>query len=129
MKFYYAYHTTYHNNTRIGTIVGELLTDETPVEENTLLTWDTLDDYYKTHGLFCKFNVWNFNKGHRVSFFHDNLFPKKDERDVKEWKTKNLNIRVEVTYQEFNPSIEKVLKWHDSEKAIIYLNERGLNVK
>ena len=127
MKFYYVYNTTYHNNTRIGTCISKMLTSDEPKATTTLLTWDNLEEYYHKHGLSCKFNIWNFKKGRRVSFFIDTFFPKKDERDVKEWK-EELNIRIETTYREFNPSVAEVLKWHDAEKAIAYLNEKGLKI-
>ena len=127
MKFYYVYYTTYHNGTCIGTDVGKILTDEEPKEEAIELTWQTLNDWYKKNGVFCMFNIWHFNKGRRVSFFHEGLFPKKNERDIKEWK-EELNIKIKVTYKEFCPCIAEVLKWHESEKAIIYLNEKGLKI-
>ena len=127
MKFYYAYHTTYHNDTRIGTNISKILVDEEPKAETTVLTWENLEEYYRENGLFCKFNIWNFKKGRKVSFFIDSFFLKKDERDVKEWK-EELNISIKTTYREYNPCIADVLKWHDAEKAIAYLNERGLKI-
>lgn len=127
MKFYYVYNTTYHNDTRIGTCIGEILVNEVPKAKTTILTWENLEENYHKNGLCYKFNIWNFKKGRRVSFFLDKFFPKKDERDVKEWK-EELNIRIETTYKEFNPCIADVLKWHETEKAIAYLNERGLKI-
>jgi hypothetical protein len=55
---------------------------------------------------------------------------KKDFRDVKEWKTK-LDIMVKVEYKDISSSmsLEDILKWHDAEKAIQYLNERNLKIK
>lgn len=128
MKFYYRYTTTYHNDTRIGCEAGRMLTDIEPTAETIHITWDNLNEMYQKLGIGCKFNIWNFKKGRIVSFFTDGFFPKKDERDVKEWKHPNLNIRMEITYREYNPSIAEVLKWHDAEKAIAYLNERGLKI-
>lgn len=127
MKFYYVYSTTYHNNTRIGTCISKVLLDEEPKAQTDVLTWDNLEEYYHKNGLSCKFNIWFFKKGRRVSFFLDKFFPSKDERDVKEWK-EDLNIRIETTYREFNPSVAEVLKWHDATRAIAYLNERGLKM-
>jgi hypothetical protein len=128
MKFYYRYATTYHNNTCIGCKVGKMLTDINPIAETIHITWDNLNEMYQKLGIDCKFNIWNFKKGRRVSFFIDSFFPKKDEKDVKEWKHPDLNIRIEFTYKEYSPSIAEVLKWYDIEKAIIYLNERGLKI-
>lgn len=128
MKFYYKYTTTYHNNTKIGTNVGRVLLDEEPQKEITNLTWDNLDEQYYENGLTYQFNIWNFKRGRRVSFFVDKMFFfTKDERDVKEWE-EDLNVRIEVAYEEFNPSIDYVLKWHDPDRAIAYLKEKGLTI-
>ena len=124
MKFYYVYNTTYHNDTRIGTCVSKILVNEVPKAKTTILTWDNLEENYRKNGLLYKFNIWNCKKGRRVSFFPDTLFC---EKDVKEWK-EELNIRIETTYKEFSPCIADVLKWHDIENAIAYLNERGLKI-
>ena len=124
MKFYYVYNTTYHNDTRIGTCIGKILVNEVPKAKTTILTWDNLEENYRKNGLLYKFNIWNCKKGRRVSFFLDTLFC---EKDVKEWK-EELNIRIETTYKEFSPCIADVLKWHDIEKAIAYLNEKGLKI-
>lgn len=125
MKFYYRYVATYHNDTRIGCSIGKVLTDEEPQPETHFLNWGSLEEMYKAFGMACKFNIWNCKKGRRVSFFTDSFFPKKDEWDVKEWKHPALNIRLEVSYREFTPSISEVLKWHDAEQAINYLLEIG----
>ena len=124
MKFYYVYTTTYHNDTRIGTCIGKILVNEVPKAKTTILTWDNLEENYRKNGLLYKFNIWNCKKGRRVSFFLDTLVC---EKDVKEWK-EELNIRIETTYKEFSPCIADVLKWHDIENAIAYLNERGLKI-
>ena len=124
MKFYYVYTTTYHNDTRIGTCISKILVNEVPKAKTTILTWDNLEENYRKNGLLYKFNIWNCKKGRRVSFFLDTLFC---EKDVKEWK-EELNIRIETTYKEFSPCIADVLKWHDIENAIAYLNERGLKI-
>ena len=124
MKFYYVYNTTYHNDTRIGTCISKILVNEAPKAKTTILTWDNLEENYRKNGLLYKFNIWNCKKGRRVSFFLDSLVY---EKDVKEWK-EELNIRIETTYKEFSPCIADVLKWHDIENAIAYLNERGLKI-
>lgn len=129
MKFYRSYATTYHHGKKIGTISSKMLTDEKVEPETYNVTWDNIEEIYQKLGLECKFNIWNFKKGRRVSFFIDNIIPRKHERDIKEWKEKNLDITIEITYSEWNPTIAEVLNWHDTEKAITYLNEKGLKIK
>ncbi len=128
MKFYNVFVTTYHNGIEIGTTMGRTLTDKEVNTESYTLTWDNLDKMYKKFGFECKFNIWKFKKGRRVSFFTNGIIPHKHERDVKEWKNKNLDIVIKVTYKERKASIDEMLKWHDAEKAIAYLNEKGLKI-
>lgn len=127
MKFYYVTSSTYHNDTLIGHCGCKALLAEEPQTTTDILTWDNIEEYYNKNGMSCKFNIWSFKKGRVVSFFLDRFFPRKNERDVKEWK-EELNIKIVTTYREFSPSIAEVLKWHDAEKAIAYLNERGLKI-
>lgn len=127
MKFYYVTSSTYHNDTLIGHCGCKALLTEEPQTTTDILTWDNIEEYYNKNGLSCNFNIWFFKKGRMVSFFLDRFFPRKDERDIKEWK-EELNIKIVTTYREFSPSIAEVLKWHDAEKAIAYLNERGLKI-
>lgn len=127
LKFYYVYYNTYHNGVKIGTEVGWNCYIEAPKEEDIHITWDNLNEMYQKYALCFKFNIWNFKRGRMVSFFTNYWF-KKDHRDIKEWKTSNLHITLAIRYEEDNPSIDKVMKYHDGEKAIQYLIERGLTI-
>ena len=128
MKFYNCYVTTYHNGVEITTkYYGTMLTDDTPETKTDKLTWNNLNEYYYQNGLALPFNVWNCKKGRVVSFFNGSFF-NKNKRDIKEWKTP-LNITVTYKYIErLGVSIDYVLKWHDIDKAIQYLNEHGLKI-
>ena len=125
MDFYHLNVTTYHNSTCIGQETGNVLLDDKPTPETIDVTWDNLNEIYQKFPLFCAFNIFNFKRGRLVSFFSDHLFLRRDEWDVKEWKHPDLNIRLKITYTKYSPSISKVLNWHDGEKALAYLRERG----
>ena len=130
LKFYAVHYKTYNNGTYIDTHYAETLKEEGTVKNETIqINWNNLSEMYHKYNLALPFNVWNFKKGRRVSFFVGNPF-KKDFRDIKEWKTR-LNITLEIEYIDISnsKSIEEVLKWHDAEKAIQYLNERNLKIK
>ena len=101
MKFYYCYHTTYHNGTRIGCIVGKKLTDEEPKAETVQVTWDNLSEMYHRFGVWCKFNIWNFKKGRVVSFFTDSFFPKKGRKRCQGME----NFRLGHRFQNLLPRI------------------------
>lgn len=127
LRFYDIYYTTYHNGVAIGTEYRYGCFDKAPTEEDVAITWDNLYEMYHKYALCFNFNIWEFKKGRVVSFFSDRWFDK-DSRDVKEWKTSDLHITLTIRYKEDNPSIDRVMKYHDGEKAIQYLVERGLTV-
>ena len=128
LEFYKIKSTTYHNDEIIGTrSKAVMLTDKNMTTETYDFTWENLSELYQEHGLQCAFNIWNFKKGRRVSFFTDYFF-KKNHRDIKEWKHTNLNITLVVEYTPFQPSISYVLDWHNAEAAYQYLKEREIKV-
>ena len=130
LKFYSIAYKTYHNDTYIDTHYGKTLAEEGTVKDEVIqIDWDNLSEMYHKYSLSLPFNIWNFKKGRLVSFFVGNFF-KKDFQDIKEWKT-DLNIWVKVEYTDVSSSmsINDILKWHDAEKAIQYLNERNLKIK
>lgn len=45
---------------------------------------------------------------------------------MKQWK-EELNIEIKTTWTEYKPTINELLNFHDGDKAIQYLVERGLN--
>ena len=46
--------------------------------------------------------------------------------NVKQWKD-DLDIEIKTTWQEYKPTIKEIMNFRDSDKAIQYLVERGLN--
>ena len=130
LKFYSIAYKTYNNGTYIDTHYATTLKEESETKNDLVfINWDNLSEMYHKYNLSLPFNIWNFKKGRLVSFFVDNPF-KKNFRDVKEWKTKlDITVKIEYTDISNSMSIEDVLKWHDAEKAIQYLNERNLKIK
>ena len=130
LKFYSIAYKTYNNGTYISTDYARTLAEESEVkDEIVFINWDNLSEMYYRYGLSLPFGTWNFKKGRVISFFSGNPF-KKDFRDIKEWKTK-LDIMLKIEYTDISNSIsiDEILKWSDSEKAIQYLNERNLKIK
>lgn len=130
LKFYAIHYKTYNNGTYIDTHYAETLAEEGSLKDETIqINWDNLSEVRRKYSLSLPFTVYNFRRGRLISFFVGNPF-KKDFRDIKEWKTK-LNIELKIEYIDISNSmsIEEVLKWHDAEKAIQYLNERNLKIK
>lgn len=92
-------------------------------------TWDNLTELYQKYAMVLPFNIWHFKKGRAVCLFDPSFFDKKTW-DIKEWKEKNLDIKlsVEIEKSKFSYSISDIMKDFPSDIAIKYLVERGLSI-
>ncbi len=131
MEFYNVITKTINKGQCIGCSYGTVLLEEEPENKIEKISWENLKEQYAKHGIDLSFNVWNLKKGRVISFFIDKITPfflKEWEKDIKEWK-EPLDITIEIVYEKKTyMTIEKVLKWHDIEKAVQYLKEKGLTV-
>ena len=126
LNFYKHYATTYKNGEKIRTkYCGEFIADKVPENFTEEITWDSLKEKYTERGLCYPFNVWDFKRGRRVSFFNE--YGEKLVRDIKEWK-EPLNLTVVHEYNLYEPTINHVLDFPHGEDAIKYLVERGLSI-
>lgn len=131
LKFYRCYFETINKGQVMYGDSSRVLVDEKdkPQNETIQITWDNLKQVHQKYGIDVGFNVWTRKKGRVISFFNGNLiFRKNYEKDLKEWKNKELDLQLKVSTKECQVSIQDVLDWYDSEKAIQYLKERGLSV-
>lgn len=129
LKFYRLYVTTYCDGKEVGTkYCGICVEEERKVQNHTKkLTWENITEEYQKEGICYKFTILNLKKGRKIWFLND--LGEKGFRSIKEWKQKELNIEIEYEYREDKfVSINDVLKLHNVEKAIQYLNERGLTI-
>lgn len=127
LHYYRVLYITYNNEVKVGNTSGFTIADESEVKEETIpITWENLEEVYHDHGLSLAFNLWHFKRGRTISFY-DGIFVEKNRRDIKEWKTPTLNIKLVITYETFPCSLNDILNYWDSEKAIQYLRERNLS--
>lgn len=84
------------------------------------INWDSAEREIYKLGLCLPFGITKRRKGLKL-FFWDNLFT-----SVKQWK-EDLDIEIKTTWKEYQPSIKMLMNFYDSDKAIQYLVERGLN--
>lgn len=123
LKYYKITYMTFRNNEEIISYSGTTIQEEGAVENKIFhLNWDNIEEIQKQYGAYLGFNIWEKKKGRVISFFGWN-------KDIKEWKTKELNLIFEILYMEVTPpSIAEILKYSDGEKAIRYLNQLGLKL-
>lgn len=130
LEFYILSLKTYHNDQFMGSDNATILIDENEAPDfncDVDLNWENLDFVYPACGIMLPFNVWNGKKGRTVSWFNCSLF-NRNTWDIKEWVAPlNITIKSSATKKD-NVSISEVLKWHDADKAIQYLKEKGLTI-
>ena len=127
LHYYRVLYTTYNNEVKVGSSCGFTIADENEIkEETTPITWKNIEEVYHDHGLSLAFNLWHFKRGRVISFF-EGAFCDKNRHDIKEWKTPELNMKLVITYEVMPCSLNDILNYWDSEKAIQYLRERNLS--
>ena len=127
LHYYRVLYTTYNNGVKVGNTSGFVIADENEIKEKTIpITWENLKEVYYNFGLELPFNIWDFKRGRVISFF-EGCLTDKNRRDIKEWKTPTLNIKLVITYETFPCSLNTILNYWDGEKAIQYLRERNLS--
>ena len=127
LHYYRVLYTTYNNGVKVGNTSGSVIADENEIKEKTIpITWENLKEVYYNFGLELPFNIWDFKRGRVISFF-EGCLTDKNRRDIKEWKTPELNMKFVITYEVIPCSLNTILNYWDSEKAIQYLRERNLS--
>lgn len=127
LHYYRVLYTTYNNGVKVGNTSGSVIADENEIKEKTIpITWENLKEVYYNFGLELPFNIWDFKRGRVISFF-EGCLTDKNRRDIKEWKTPELNMKLVITYEIIPCSLNDILNYWNSEKAIQYLRERNLS--
>ena len=127
LHYYRVLYTTYNNGVKVGNTSGFVIADENEIKEKTIpITWENLKEVYYNFGLELPFNIWDFKRGRVISFF-EGCLTDKNRRDIKEWKTPVLNMKLIITYEVMPCSLNDIINYWDGEKAIQYLRERNLS--
>lgn len=84
------------------------------------INWDNAEEEIHKLGLCLPFGITKRRKGLKLFFWND-LFT-----SVKQWK-EDLDIEIKTSWREYKPTIKEIMDFKDSDKAIQYLVERGLN--
>ena len=127
LHYYRVLFTTYNNGVEVGCTRGFTIADESEVKEKTIpITWENLEEVYYDYGVNLPFNYWNFKRGRIISFF-EGAFCDKNRHDIHERKTPVLDMKLVITYEVCRCSLNDILNYWDSEKAIQYLRERNLS--
>lgn len=123
LKYYKVTYMTFREDEEIVSYSGTTIQEEETIQNKTFrLNWDNVEEIQKQYGVYFGFNIWKKKKGRVISFFGWT-------KDIKEWKSKELNLIFEILYMEVTPpSIAEILKYSDGEKAIKYLNQLGLKL-
>ena len=84
------------------------------------INWDNAEREIYKLGLCLPFGITKRRKGLKLFFWND-MFT-----NIKQWRD-DLDIEIKTSWIEYKPTINELLNFYDSDKAIQYLVERGLN--
>ena len=127
LHYYRVLFTTYNNGVEVGCTRGFTIADESEVKEKTIpITWENLEEVYYDYGVNLPFNYWNFKRGRIISFFEGAFFFFFCH-DIHERKIPVLDMKLVITYEVCRCSLNDIINYWDSEKAIQYLRERNLS--
>ena len=92
--------------------------------ERKPITWQDLPAFFQEHGLWMPFTIYKTKKGQKISYF--DWF---DGLSTREWKDSSTHLEYGATPAKLmKVSVKDILRCNDSELAIKYLVERGMNV-
>lgn len=123
LKYYQVTYRTFVNDEKLIPYSGTTIQEEEAAQDKKfLLDWNNVEEISERLGIYLGFSIWKKKKGRVIDFFGK-------ARSIKEWKTKELNLKFEIHFKEMSPpSIAEILKYSDGEKAIRYLNQLGLKL-
>lgn len=99
----------------------DCISESPPKTEKIIANWSNIEaEINNKLDIWLPFGITKTRRGLKL-FFWDDLFT-----NVKQWK-ENLNVEIKTTWTEYNPTIKEIMSFRDSDKAIQYLVERGLN--
>ena len=104
-------------NGRSKTSMWTKMLEQSPDKEIITGNWDNVEDF-----LGFDISLSKNKKGWILRFFDDSYW---GETVFKQWK-ENITITKTYTYKEITPSLNEILSYYDSNKAIQYLLERGI---
>lgn len=126
MEFYWARIRCTVNGEYSGGTTIKILTDTMPMDQKFQYGWDNIEEYLKAHcTVLGSLHVYavHTKKGWKCDPHTDCFFNK----TYKQWKKDPLDIQVTVTFEPAKLSLNQILNWYDSDEAIQYLLERGMN--
>lgn len=127
IDYYRIKHITYVNGKEKSVHpFYNLLTEEQTQEKEIKITWENLDKVYYKWGLVLPFNYYQFKKGRLISFFGGSYFDK-NNRDIKEWKQKELDIVLKIQYEKVKITLRE-LQNYDVKLVNQFLKDKNLDM-
>ncbi len=106
----------YYKNKFVGSNVWFDIVEIIPNNLTEEITWKTLNEIPM---FIPNYTVWKVKRGQIIYLDINRFFP----TAIKEWKTKDLNLKLTKTYREVFPSLSTIIKFPNSKMSAQYLKE------
>lgn len=128
MEFYWKHMRCKVNGQNAGGCCLTTLMDAQPADQEIHYSWNNIAEYdqlYAHRHIMYNFFVYTeqTKKGWKCDPQTDKFFKK----IYKQWKHDPLDIEITITYEPAKLNLNQILNWHNSDQAIQYLLERGMN--
>lgn len=104
-----------------------ILPEDEALPENLIVTWKNLKEMYRKYWDIMGFAIFYRRKGRLISWYEPEVIDYIRDircRDIAEWKTPELEINLQITYEQKSFPLKTILHYHDGDKAIQYVKER-----
>lgn len=103
-------------------LFADKISESPPGTKIVKINWDNIEEEINKLGIWLPFGLTKTRRGLKLFFWDDLFFA-----NIKQWK-EDLNIEIKTTWKEYKPTIKEIIDFRDSDKAIQYLVERGLDM-
>ena len=102
-------------------LYADKISESPPETEIININWRNAETEINKLNVWLPFRIAKTRRGLKL-FFWDDLF-----MNVKQWRD-DLNMEIKTIWTEYKPTIKEIIDFRDSDKAIQYLVERGLDM-
>ena len=128
MEFYWRRIRCTVNDKAAGGTTVTVLADTQPEDQEIHYNWDNIEEYDRLYAhRYLTYNFYVYTKQTKKGWVCDPDTDKFFKKIYKQWKHDPLDLKITITHEPAKLSLNQILDWYDSDRAMQYLLERGIN--